>query len=63
MPDVGGWLEGISVGWLLLIGLALFFFPEPITSFWGAVIIGIGIVGFFAGWWSDRQSDSTTGAT
>lgn len=58
MADWGTWLEGISIGWLFLIGIILFFFPEPVTSFWGAVIIAIGVIGFFVGWWGDRQSDS-----
>lgn len=56
MANWGKWLEGISVSWIIIIGVILFFFPEPISSFWGAVLILAGVVAFFVGWWQDRQN-------
>lgn len=60
MANWGDWLEGLSVGWIILIGAFLFFFPEPFTTFWGAVLIAIGVIGFFVGWWADRQEEEET---
>lgn len=46
--DGGGWLGGISVGLLLLVGVILFFFPEPVTTEIGILLIGLAIVVWIA---------------
>ncbi|RBI59925.1 hypothetical protein DMJ13_19675 [halophilic archaeon] len=60
MANWAEWLEGVSVTWIIVLGVFLFFFPEPISSVVGAILLGIGVVAFFVGWWEDRQADSTT---
>lgn len=42
--DDGGWPGGVSVGLLLIVGIILFFFPEPITTTIGIVLIGLAVV-------------------
>lgn len=60
MASIGDWLEGIGAGTVILIGVLLFFIPEPITSFWGALVTLAGIVLYFLGWWKDRQDGSSS---
>ncbi len=55
-------LEGIGAGWIILLGVLFFFFPEPVTSFWGAILILIGVGIFLVGWWRDRQESETVTA-
>lgn len=44
----GGMLGGISVGLLLIIGVVLFFFPEPITSTIGIILIAVAVIAWAA---------------
>lgn len=44
----GGTLAGISVELLLLVGVVLFFFPEPITSTVGILLITVAVIAWAA---------------
>ncbi|WP_254544433.1 hypothetical protein [Halomarina pelagica] len=42
--DDGGWLDEGAISLVLVVGLALFLFPEPATSLVGIALMGIGVV-------------------
>lgn len=46
------YLAGISGGWLIVLGVLLFFIPTPLTTLIGIVLILIGIGVWIAAWWS-----------
>lgn len=46
--------SAIGVSGLLIIGVLLFFFPEPLTSFLGIVLILIAALIWLAGWFRER---------
>lgn len=46
--------SAIGVGGLIAIGALFFFFPEPVTSFFGIVLILVAAVIWLAGWYRDR---------
>lgn len=52
------WWDALGVGGIIIIGLALFFFPEPVTSVIGITIIVIAGIIWLAGWYKGRNSDS-----
>lgn len=51
------WWDTLGVGGIIIIGLALFFFPEPVTSIIGITIIMITSLIWLAGWFLGRNSD------
>ena len=54
------WWDAVGVGGIIIIGLALFFFPEPITSVIGILIIAIAAILWLGGWYTGRNSNSDT---
>ncbi|WP_137286086.1 DUF308 domain-containing protein [Halorussus salinisoli] len=49
--DEGGtWLDEGLIGALLLVGVVLFFFPEPTTSAIGIAMVAMGVVAWIADW-------------
>lgn len=52
------WWDALGVGGMIIIGLVLFFFPEPVTSLIGVTIIMIAGLVWLAGWFLGRNSDS-----
>ena len=45
--DDSWWEEGLA-GTLILVGVVLFFFPEPATSVLGIVLLGVGVLAWIA---------------
>lgn len=52
------WWDALGVGGIIIIGLALFFFPEPVTSVIGITIILIAGIIWLGGWFLGRNSDN-----
>ena len=48
--DDGSWWDEGLIGLLLIVGVALFFFPEPTTSMIGIALIGIAVVAWIIDW-------------
>lgn len=51
--------SGVGVSGLIVIGALLFFFPEPLTSFLGVVLILTAALIWLAGWYRDRSTTTT----
>lgn len=62
MASLQEWWDALGVGGIIIIGLALFFFPEPVTSFVGIGIIIIACLVWLAGWYRGRDSDARSTA-
>lgn len=45
-----GWLTEGAITMLLVIGVALFLFPEPATSAVGIGLIAVGVIGWLVDW-------------
>ncbi len=52
------WWDALGAGGVIIIGLVLFFFPEPVTSLIGITIIMIAGLTWLAGWFLGRNSDN-----
>jgi hypothetical protein len=61
MAGLREWWDPLGVGGVIIVGLALFFLPEPVTSVVGIVIILIAAVVWLAGWYAADDSDDDTG--
>lgn len=48
--DDDGWFDAGVITLTLLVGLALFLFPEPLTSGVGVVLMGVGVVAWLVDW-------------
>ncbi|MFC7079078.1 hypothetical protein [Halorussus caseinilyticus] len=48
--DDDSWLSEGLIGTFLLVGVALFFFPEPATSAVGIAMVAMGVVAWIANW-------------
>ena len=60
MANFREWWDALGVGGIIIIGLALFFFPEPVTSVIGILIIAIAAILWLGGWYTGRNSNSDT---
>lgn len=49
MANLKDWVDALGIGGIIILGLVLFFFPEPITSFMGIVIIILACLAWLAG--------------
>ena len=56
MANMRQWWDALGVGGVIIIGLALFFFPEPVTSFIGIIIILVAVLIWLGGWYNNRKS-------
>lgn len=56
MASMRQWWDALGVGGVLIIGLALFFFPEPVTSLIGIIIIIAAALIWLGGWYTNRKS-------
>lgn len=52
------WWDALGVGGIILIGLVLFFFPEPVTTLIGVTIIMIAGLIWLGGCSLGRNSDN-----
>lgn len=50
------WWDALGVGGVIIIGLALFFFPEPVTSVIGILVIVVAALLWLGGWYTSRNS-------
>ncbi|WP_162993976.1 hypothetical protein [Halalkalicoccus subterraneus] len=55
MGDFRKLWDRIGIGGVIILGLALFFFPEPTTSFIGVIIIITATLTWLEGWYSSRK--------
>ena len=46
--EEGTWLDEGVISLTLLAGVVLFFFPEPATSAFGILLLGVGVVAWIA---------------
>lgn len=61
MVDWKAYWGAVGVGGLLVIGILFFFFPEPITSLIGMILILVAALIWLAGWVKgDRREGGTT---
>lgn len=63
MADLKDWVDALGIGGIIILGLVLFFFPEPITSFMGIVIIILACLAWLAGWYRTRNSEAQNTTT
>lgn len=48
------YLGGMTGGWIIVLGVLLFLFPEPITSGIGVLVILVGLGVWIASWRRER---------
>lgn len=48
------YLGGMTGGWIIVLGVLLFLFPEPISSGIGVLVILIGLGVWIVTWWRER---------
>ena len=58
MVDFQKWWDALGIGGVIIVGLVLFFFPEPVTSVVGISIIAVAAIIWLAGWYRGRNSDN-----
>lgn len=58
--DWEAYWSAIGVSGLLIIGVLLFFFPEPLTSFLGIILILVAALIWLAGWYRERGEPEET---
>ena len=51
-PRPHGYAEETLATLLVLVGAALFFFPEPATSAIGVALVVVGVIAWLVEWWS-----------
>lgn len=50
--------SAVGVGGLIVIGALLFFFPEPMTSLLGIILILTAALIWLAGWYRERNTQT-----
>lgn len=60
MGDFRTWWDRLGIGWVIILGLVLFFFPEPTTSLIGTLLIIAATLTWLAGWYSSRKTTIQT---
>jgi UPF0716 family protein affecting phage T7 exclusion len=48
------YLGEMTGGWIIVLGVLLLLFPEPITSVIGVFVILLGVGVWIAAWWRER---------
>lgn len=60
MVDWEKYWSAIGVGGLLIVGVLFFFFPEPLTSMLGIILVLLAALIWLAGWYRDRAKPEKT---